>query len=82
MECACLTPESGKLINKKKLYFPCAFCVLESLNTRPLVDTYSQTKERPFQSSQKLELQKQQLQLTKILHNKTKVIKRLHLVNK
>ena len=74
MECACLTPESGKLINNKKLYFPCAFCVLESLNTRPLVDTYSQTKERPFQSSQKLELQKQQLQLTK-LHNKTKVIK-------
>ena len=66
MECACLTPEIGKLINKKKLYFPCAFCVLESLNTRPLVDTCSQTKERPFQSSQKLESQKQLLQPTKV----------------
>ena len=66
LECACLTPESGKLINKKKSYFPCAFCVLESLNTRPLVDTCSQTKEKPFQSSQKLESQKQQLQPTKL----------------
>ena len=76
LECACLTPESGKLINKKKLYFPCAFCVLESLNTRPLVDTCSQTKEKTFQSSQKLESQKQQLQPTK-LQAKTKTDKKV-----
>ena len=74
MECACLTPESDKLINKKKLYFPCAFCVLESLNTRPLVDTCSQTKERPFQSSQKLESQKQQLKPTKLQAKRVKKV--------
>ena len=31
LECACLTPESGALINKKKLYFPCALCVVKNL---------------------------------------------------
>ena len=50
--------------------------VLQSLNTRPLVDTCSQTKEKLFQSSQKLESQKQQLQPTK-LQAKTKSDKKV-----
>ena len=62
LECACLTPESGKLINKKKLYFPCAFCVLESLNTTSSVDTANKTKESSFQIRKKMESQKQQAQ--------------------
>ena len=31
LECACLTPESVALINKRKLYFPCALCVIKNL---------------------------------------------------
>ena len=31
LECACLTPESVALINKRKLYFPCALCVVKNL---------------------------------------------------
>ena len=31
LECACLTPESVALINKKKLYFPCALCFVKNL---------------------------------------------------
>ena len=71
LECACLTPESGKLINKKKLYFPCAFCVLKSLSTTSSVDTANKTKESSFQIQKNLESQKQQAQ------NNTKSFKKV-----